>query len=382
VSSDLDLHGLVRIRVVDDGGADAEQATLRAVRRQVGPLPLVERDERQPDVVVRVVDRLPVPGGDRLRYLGLHDAAFDEHGLYVLGSKQRPHARARVPFDASDDEPFELLVERGFRAVPLLIAFVNLAALRRDVLPLHASAFVVGDTGVVVTGWSKGGKTEALLGFLTAGATYVGDEWLYLPPGGATVHGIPQPVTVWDWQIRQLPAIEAALTRNERTRLGLLRSAARLERFAPPSGPGYSGDTWVGAELVGGILPIVSRRRHVNIGPDRLPGGRPLRTSAPFDRLFLIASEEPDGVTVSPIEPAEIAARMGASLRFERTPVLEWYERWRFAFPRGACAVIDGAAEREARLLTAAFEGKPAYAVAHPYPVSLRRLEAAMRPYC
>lgn len=372
---DLDLHGLLRIRLT----GEVDDAAVAAVRRQVGNLP--EADSvADPDLVVDVVERLPAAGA--VRYLGLHDGGFTDDDLLVLGSKQRPHHRAALPFGAAGDAPLTIRVERGFRAVPLLLAFLNLAALTRDVLPLHASAFLHEGRGIVVTGWSKGGKTEALLAFLAVGASYVGDEWLYLPADGATVHGIPQPVTVWDWQIEQLPGVAAALTRAERVRLGLLRSGRRLDRFAPVSGPGYSGDTSLPAEVIGGVLPLLARRSHVNIAPERLPGGRPMPTSAPFDRLFLVASEEPEAVTVDPVDPLEVADRMAASLHFERTPLHEWYDRYRFAFPGRRMARLDDADATERRLLRSVFAGKPAWVARHPYPVELARLRDAMAPYC
>src|SRR5918997_82180 len=77
------------------------------------------------------------------------------------------------------------------REPDIVIRFVNLTALAKGALPLHAAAFTYRGTGVVVTGWAKGGKTETLLGFMAAGAEYVGDEWVYLDANGRHVHGIP-----------------------------------------------------------------------------------------------------------------------------------------------------------------------------------------------
>ena len=82
---------------------------------------------------------------------------------------------------------------RGLPAIPLLVPIVNLTALANGALPLHASAFVHRGTGVVATGWSKGGKTEALLAFSANGARYVGDEWVYVAADGSRVSGIPSP---------------------------------------------------------------------------------------------------------------------------------------------------------------------------------------------
>lgn len=71
--------------------------------------------------------------------------------------------------------------------MPLLIALVNATALSKGVLPLHASAVTFEGTGPLVAGWSKGGKTEALLSFMRRGALYVGDEWVYL--SADRIHG-------------------------------------------------------------------------------------------------------------------------------------------------------------------------------------------------
>ncbi len=62
----------------------------------------------------------------------------------------------------------EIVCERGRARVPLLTANVNLVVLGNGALPLHAAAFRFDGTGVLVTGWSKGGKTETLLAFMAS----------------------------------------------------------------------------------------------------------------------------------------------------------------------------------------------------------------------
>jgi hypothetical protein len=109
---------------------------------------LQSRLERDPDIVIRFVDSLPVPS--RIRYLGVDDAGFTDHAFLVL---------------------------RGLLQVPLLIPILNLTVLGKGTLPLHASAFSYRDTGFVATGWSRSGKPEVLLGFMANGASYVSDEF-------------------------------------------------------------------------------------------------------------------------------------------------------------------------------------------------------------
>ena len=68
----------------------------------------------------------------------------------------------QLPLERAGDR-CEIVCERGLSAVPHLVAIVNLTALAHGVLPLHASAFSWNGTGILATGWAKGGKTEALL---------------------------------------------------------------------------------------------------------------------------------------------------------------------------------------------------------------------------
>jgi hypothetical protein len=352
---DYDLHGLAGVRLVDASPADAA-----AVDRQLGPIrsPL----EREPEIVIRFVDRLDVRGPVRL--LGLEDAGFTDDAFLVLRSRHKARARVQVPLERIG-RGCEIVCERGLPAVPLLIATLNLTVLAGGALPLHASAFVHEGRGVVVTGWSKGGKTEALLAFMARGARFVGDEWVYVEPGAETVYGIPEPVRVWDWQLRQLPGLRARIGRGELTRLVALRAAARVR------GPRLRR-----------LERLLSGQLHVDIAPERLFGPGPLALRAPFERLFLAGSWEEPRIEVRPIDPAEVAARVAFSLQHERAPLRRAYEQFRFAFPERRNPVLETAAERERELLQALAGKRPAYAVDHPYPVDLTALFDAMRPLC
>src|SRR5829696_5035803 len=216
---EFDLHGLVGIRLV--GARPADEA---GVRRQLGLAPTTLG--REPDLVVRFVDRIPVRGDVRL--LGLDDAAFTDDAFLVLRGRHKRRVRVRIPLEDLG-ERCELVCEHGAGSVPLLVAAVNTRALAAGALPLHASAFIHEGTGAVVTGWTKGGKTEALLAFAARGARYVADEWTYVLPPGERVVGIPEPIRLWDWHLRQLPEYAAVLPPRERRRLRALRAFAAAE---------------------------------------------------------------------------------------------------------------------------------------------------------
>jgi hypothetical protein len=353
---DYDLHGLAGIRLIGAGPGD-----VRVVDRQVGPIRGALR--REPDLVVRFVDRLDVGGPVRL--LGVDDAGFTDDAFFVLRSRHKARARVRIALEDLG-RGGEIVCERGLPAVPLLIAALNLTVLGRGGLALHAAAFVHDGRGAVVTGWSRGGKTEALLAFAGHGATYVGDEWVYVEPDGRTMHGIPQPLRVWDWYLRQLPAVQERVDRADRARLAALRAAAAATRGRRARRVGVA----------------VREQRHVDIAPERLFAPERIELSAPFDRLFLVRSWESDDTVASAIDPGEVAARMAASQERERAPLTRAYEQFRFAFPERRNELLESAPERERALLARVLDGKAAHAVDHPYPVDLERLFHVMRPLC
>lgn len=363
--ADFDLQGLVGIRLVD--ALPGERA---AVAAQLGPIG--GSLEREPDIVVRFVDRLALSSPVRL--LGVDDAGFTDDDFLVLRGKHKSPARVRFPFEAVGGR-CEIVCERGVAAVPLLIATINLTALAKGALPMHAAAFRYRDTGVLVTGWSKGGKTEALLGFMAAGAEYVGDEWVYLSADGRSMYGIPEPIRLWDWHLSELPRFRARLSRGARARLWTLRHLTRgLDRLAPPGGgaPRWRRDLHRVSHLLQG-------QRHVDLAPHRLfgPRNRPLQGS--LDLVVFVGSHQDPDIRVERLDPVEVARRMAYSLQEERSDLMAYYRRFRFAHPDRHNPTIEAADRVEAERLREVMAGKPCYGVFHPYPVSIPALFEAVR---
>jgi hypothetical protein len=365
---DYDLHGFAGIRLVDAAPGDAA-----AVARQLGPIraPL----DREPDIVIRFVDRLAIPSS--LRYLGLGEVGFTDDAFFVLRSRHKTPARVRVGF-AEVGGRCEIVCEHGLAAVPLLIPILNLTVLRGGAAPLHASAFVFEETGVVATGWAKGGKTEALLAFMSRGAEYVGDEWVYVSADGERVHGIPEPIRVWDWHLRELPEYRALLGTGDRARLAAIRSAVALEGSLAATGA--SGLAPVRA--LTRLSPLLRRQLFVDVPPERLFAGGLGTLSAGFDRLFFLASHEGSDVVVEQIDPLEVARRMVFSHQHERLDFLSSYLQFRFAFPKRINPILEEAEQLERESLERVLAGKTCYAVHHPYPVSIPALFDAMGPLC
>ncbi len=359
---DFDLHGIVGIRLVDAAPGD-----VAAVARQLGPLP--RSLEREPDLVLRFVDRIDL--GSRLRYLGAREAGFTDDGFYVLKSRKEPVV-VSIPMDRIGG-PAELVCQRGLPAVPFLIAIMNLTALGRDALPLHAAAFELDGVGVLVTGWSKGGKTEVLLGAAAAGARYIGDEWVYLT-GDGRMQGIPEPVRLWDWHLRQLPAVRRRLGLGDRMRISMIRAARRVDggmprrlRSVPP------------ARLLHRGLPLVEGGLGVSVPPERLFGELG-DLSGCVDRVLFVESAAGDEIDVRPMDASEVARRMVASLLYERQDLATLLLQARFAFPDLVNPHLATFEARQRELLDRSLAGRPAFAVTHPYPVDLTALFDAVRP--
>ena len=361
---DFDLHGLAGVRLLGASAADAA-----AVERQLGPLRT--ELEREPDVVVRFVDRLELT--EPMRLLGVGDAGYTDEGFVVLRSRHKSRARVLMPLADVGEQPV-IVCERGLAAVPLLIPVLNLTVLANGALPLHAAAFEFEGAGVVATGWSKGGKTESLLAFAGQGARYVADEWAYIDAEGRRVYGIPEPVRLWDWHLRQATEYRQLIGRKRRARLDALRLAVGTESAARAVRRGRRGGA------VDRIYSLLRNQLHVDVEPERLFGERQPSTS--FDRLFFLVTHDSPETVVEPIQPEAVARRMLFSLQYERLDFLGSYLKLRFAFPEAMSPLIENAQAIERERLLETFAGKPAYLVRHPYPTSLARLFDAMRPYC
>jgi hypothetical protein len=361
---DFDLHGLVGIRLVGASPGDAA-----GVARQLGPI--MEPLQRPPDILVRFVDRLPAAAS--VRYLGWNDAGFTDEAFLVFRSRRGGAVRAQIDF-ARIGRGCEILCQSGLSGVPLLVPIVNLTLLAKGIIPVHASAFTHSGTGVLVTGWAKGGKTETLLGFMSRGAQYIGDEWVYLGPDGGRLYGIPEPMKVWDWHLEDLPQFRSVISRPERFRLRAMSVGDRVER-ALARGAGRP------STAEGRTMSLMARRRFVRVPPARLFGTTSCVLTGSLDKIFLVVSHESSQVSIEPADAQEIARRIVFSLQHERLDFLSYYYKFRFAFPEAANPHIDEAEGTQLQGLLRAFAGKEAYVVYHPYPAPILRMVDAMAPF-
>lgn len=366
-SIDFDLHGFVGVRLLD-----AFHYDVKVVVKQLGPIQ--KSLDREPDILIRFVDELPT--SSRIRYIGLNDAGFTDDAFLVLRSKHKSRSAVQIAFDQIG-EKCEITCERGLPAIPLLIAIVNLTALSKGVLPMHASAFTYKYKGVLATGWAKGGKTETLLAFMEQGAQYVGDEWVYLSGDGQRMYGIPEPIRIWDWHLKGAPIYQAKVERADQVRLRGLNMLVNTMDKAISSGV---GERTAPAKLMRRISPILRRQLYVQMPPGKLFGRQFCSLEGSPDIVFFLASHDSDEMVVQPMRTDEIARRMVFSLQQESMEFFSYYQKFRFAFPEASNALIEKAEEIQRGLLLKTLADKEAYAVFHPYPVPIPALYETINP--
>jgi hypothetical protein len=337
------------------------------VERQLGPLP--RSLDREPDITIRFVDRLADP--TRLRYLGAREAGWTDDAFYVLKTRKTPVV-VRIPMDRVGGR-CEIVCERGLPAVPFLIAILNLTVLVGGALPLHAAAFELDGVGTLVTGWSKGGKTELLMAAAGAGARYIGDEWVYLTTDGR-MHGIPEPIRLWDWHLKQLPDARKTLGVGDHVKLRGIPALRRIERALPRS----IGRLPPGRALHR-AMPVLEDQLHVDVPPETL-FGRIGDLTGRLDRILFVVSGAGPETTTEAVDPLAVAGRMVASLMYERREFLALWEQARFAHPGIVNQHIETFEARQRELVERVFAGRAACQVTHPYPVDIRALFEAVRP--
>jgi hypothetical protein len=358
------VHGLVSIELID-----ASEAQQRELVRQLGPSR--PTPDGPADIVVRFVDSMPRAAA--LTYLGSR-AAYDEHGFYLLDDDA---AMTRLDL-ACAGRALELVCERSVVAIPLLVPLLALRLIERGYVLVHGSSFVHRGRGVLVAGWEGGGKSELLLPFVANGAHYLADEWTIVGGERPMLHGVTAHAQIWDWQLRQLPAVRKRLSPGRRVRV---RSAAMLERLSKRAA-GLHGGQHPAARALGLLDPGFHNNARVSGSPEALFGGRVTFAPVPLDVAFLATVVEDPSSRVRSIEGTELAARMVRSLAYERRALSEAYTTFRFAFPDRRSEAIEQASDTEEALLGRALEACPTYALEHPKPLVLQDLYDVALPLC
>lgn len=368
---DFDLHGVVTVRFVDPSPAMAASYA----RRWEGAL--LPAGAREPDIVVTFQETLAPRG---LTHVGRNSAGFSEDGFFLL-DERTGKVRAGISFETIGD-CCKIVCPRKTSSVPLLSEIINLTSLQKGHVPLHASALLYEGTGVLIAGWSKGGKTGALLSFMEHGAHFVADEWVILSGNGQKMLGVPESIAISEWQFRHIPALmpKVGLQVGPQKRLFFKSVHAvdfAYERLLPQklkkSFPG---------KLLGMALPRLKRQLKIYKAPRALFGDQfgPLRARP--ERFFLIAGHDRSEISVEPCDPREFAERVAEANEYEWRDFFNYYGAFKFAFPHMENEFLENALNVQRSLLCQALEGKKTYLVLHPYGGPLEPLFTRIQSRC
>jgi hypothetical protein len=361
---DFDLYGIVGVRLIDPSENDVKYVS-RLLSHFKADL------SREPDITILFKKNWEL--GD-LTYLGLNDAAFNEDGFYILSSGRAP-LKVKIPFEQIGGK-CEIVCEQGIIGIPLLHYIINLTFLKKNYLPMHASAFSYDDQGALVIGWSKGGKTEALFSFINNGAEFIGDETVIVSPDGKKMFGIPVPVSIWEWQFSEIPELMPKLSKQKKI---LFKGVHFVERIHSISSKGRLKKNAV-VKLIGEALPSLRKQLNIRVNPEEIFNGKVHWGMVNLDKLVITMSHSSEDVTIENCDINEISERMITSNLHELDSFNNYYSIFKFAFPGVTNTFLDNVDEIYKKLLPEALAGIDSYKVLHPYPVSFEKLFTIMKP--
>ena len=351
-----EVAGALRV-VVRDGRSE----DLGAVTRDAGPPSALaaETPIRMPRLEISFVDHLATSA---LRLLDGGSVGYAGSGLYTLAASGSPESCIEQGTAWGSGS---IVCTRGLRKIPFLSAAIDLAALRGELAPLHASAWVTPEgVGVIASGWAHSGKTGALLAACEHGARPIGDDRVLLSTDGSRMLGCGGLVEAKDWHVAQLPRLRSTLGSSR----GILAKAgyALASRRA---GGGRSG--W--GRLFDRAL--TKARSYTNVEIDLSSGeGAEARSSARPQVLLLMEMHDDDRIVAEPADPDSVATRLAAHARAEMLAVLRAQLAYEYAHPGGGWRNVEEAPRMTAEILERAVRGISAWIVRHPYPCSLERL--------
>jgi hypothetical protein len=369
---EYDIHGLLGVRLVEPSASLAGAAA-----RQFNPLrPSTLRSD--PDVAVSHV----VAGRARGHRLGDagdgQECSFDDSGLALVNGG----AELSISFDSLGGA-CTIGCTRNSNMRRIFIDYVRpalqMSLLPKGALALHSAGVSYNGQGILLAGWSESGKTEAMMGFLQAGATFVSDKWTIVNGDGPSILHFPTPITVRHWMIELIPGLRNRLTSRERLRARAAGIAGSLLATGASSRVPVLREAKGLADL-GGRVSVTPSQLFDDSDVKRPRWG--MSPSAPLDRLFLLMTTDEDRITVRPAEIREVARRLADCAAYERRAFLGLYQKFKYAFPARRNPLIDDASEREAEIFGKALESKQVFAVNVPFPFNPGSLHEAIAPFC
>lgn len=363
---EFDIHGIVGVRLVDPSEQD-----IAAVSKQLG-LP-EEPLSREPDITIRFVEHLPVPGS---LHVGFAQEGFTRDGFFTFETGARRRG-VRIPL-VQLGKACEIVCESGLQSVPLLMPILALTALAKGYVAVHASAFVLNGVGTLMAGSAESGKTTALLGFASSGAEFIGDDWVLLGGDEPRMCGLPTEIELSLRHLNALPDLRRSIPRSK---LWALEGLGGLDRIEEMSLTGAVNPTFTG-RILRKVTKAIEQRIAPKVTPQAIFGNGSGSMIAKPERLFLLIRHSAPGIDVDRVPSSEMAQRMTHLSQHEQMRIMEHYRAFRVAFPEARNDFLEQANEHQLDILSHALSRMETYTVRHPYPLDFSKLYEKIQPYC
>ena len=350
------LLDVIGVRLINPSEAD-----LKVITKKFEIIPQTLSIE--PDIVITYVKELKLTG---LTYIGLNTAAYSQDGFYIL-SNGKEHVKVKVPIVDVGRSKLNLVCESGSPDIPALNYIVNFTLIGKDLLPLHATAFRYNKVGAVVMGWSKGGKTESLFSFMNHGAEFLSDEVAVVSFDGNEVLGMKIPICIWEWQFKEIPSYMPRVSLQKKFIMKVIHIIKTLNKA-------------FNIELVNKAIPTLDSQLNIKVLPTKLFNKDRIISRMNLDVIILAMSHDSNEIVVETISADEVIDRMINSQEYELDYFFRYYKMFKYAFPYHLNEFLENIKSVQYALMKKLLEGKKAFVVKHPYPVSFEKLFEKMEP--
>lgn len=238
-----------------------------------------------------------------------------------------------------------------------ILPWLNLLLPPAGVIPLHASAFAWQGQVCVLAGPAGSGKTGVLLAAVSKGAEAVGDECVWLGPGGR-LRGIPVDMEVRLAYLRAWPAFRGRVPRPDRRRAQIYGALARVM----PSDA---------------LARKAASRARATVHAETLLG--PYLKGVAVNRLVLSVTRDAPGIAVRRITTSEAVERLVHLQMQEYAPQRRCYAHALYLFPGLRNDFMDHLDAGVSKALAEALKGVETCVLEHPQPVSPADLVTAMQ---
>jgi hypothetical protein len=177
--------------------------------------------------------------------------------------------------------------------------------------------------------------------------------------------------------LRDLPSYRRQASRKDRLRAAVAEALARL---LAPLVPASERRNSLAGKIIRFAHHALMEQQSIELRPLALFGREACTLVSGIDMIILAISSDSPEISVTPVPVERVAAQMAASFIFEQASLLSCYQKYLFAFPGLRNAFMDQAENFYREHALRALSGKRAYALLHPYPVSIHALRKAVRP--